>query len=120
MNAWKSIAWWCALQAVVGLGPRRPRRAYKFWLYHLPRRRPRAHPHDPREAEERGDDRRQEGEPIAAGDIEDPPGTPGAHGRADAGADRDHAQDGAKVRAGKQIRGLRGDRRAASAPGEAE
>src|SRR5262247_788370 len=119
MNAWKSIAWWCALQAVVGLGPRRPRRAYEVWLYHLPRRRPAQRP-ERRAADQVGNDRRHEGEPIAAGHVEDPSGTPGAHGRADAGADRDHTEDRAEVRARKEIRGLRGDRRAARAPRETE
>src|SRR6516164_10413741 len=93
--------------------------AYNAWLYHLVCRRPSQRP-ERRAADQVGRDRGQEGEPVAAGDVEDPAGAPRADGGADAGTDRDHAQNGSKVRAREEIGGLRGDRRAASAPREAE
>ena len=58
--------------------------------------------------------------PVAAGQVEDGAGAPGADRRPEAAADRDDAEDCAELRPGKQIGGLGGDRRAARTPGQPE
>src|SRR5262245_38153802 len=117
MNAWKSIVSRARCRSSRGWGP--AGRGAPMRLYHLPRRRPAQRP-ERGAANQVRDDRRDEREPIAAGHVEDPSGTPRTDGRADAGTDRDHAQDGSEVRPRKEIRGFRGDGRAARAPREAE
>src|SRR5438445_166741 len=83
----------------------------------LPPRRPAQRP-ERYAADQVGCDRGQERDPITSEDVENPPGGPGAECRPDPGADRDHAQDGPEVPPGEEIGGLRGDRRAARAPGQ--
>src|SRR5262249_39000328 len=85
----------------------------------VPRRRPSQQPERDAAAGVE-DDREREGDAVAAGHVEGEPGEPRAERRADAGAHGDGAEDGAELRAGKQVGGVRGDRRSARAPGKPE
>src|SRR5215813_3981306 len=71
-------------------------------------------------AAEIGSDRKNEGEPVAAGEVEYPSRCPGPGSGADAAADCDNAEDGAELTTGEEIGGLRCDRRAAGTPGKPE
>ena len=63
-----------------------------------PRRRPAQRPEGDAAAHI-GGDREREGQLVAAGEVEDQARRPRAGGRADAAADRDHAEDGAELAA---------------------